>query len=381
MTRRDQRRRSRAGRRHRVASFHYPASHLDTRPIGNSRGRGACGRRRLRRPGLPLHFGNQCRRVHRDSREILPDSDDPKKWPEVGSVLSRLQLEGVGTDGSVEPLRFTHVYADHVSGPYDPRQSLEDGPGASAATRNCTGPRWAIFVLRNQSRRQVTAGDTFRLSLRQAAQTTGNRAVHIRRLRLSHDDNPEWKSLGQDARLESLRAQLEKIEQQLRSMPGAVLPIMQESETRATRPTRVFTRGNWLERGTEARPGVPSVLPQIDHPHPTRLELAQWLTSDDNPLTARVLANRLWAALFGIGLVETLEDFGSTGTPPSHPDLLDHLAVRLQHHHRWHLKPFLKELVLSSTYQQSHCITPELRARDPRNRRLARVPGHGCRPR
>ena len=90
-----------------------------------------------------------------------------------------------------------------------------------------------------------------------------------------------------------------------------------------------------------------------------RLDLARWLVRRDNPLTARVHVNRLWAELFGTGLVETLEDFGSSGARPSHPELLDHLASRLVNHHHWHIKPFLRELVLSRTYRQSHRATPE----------------------
>jgi hypothetical protein len=133
-------------------------------------------------------------------------------------------------------------------------------------------------------------------------------------------------------------------------------------------------RGNWLDHGELATPNVPAVLPPIAGEDPTRLELTQWLCSAENPLTARVLANRLWAQFFGVGIVETLEDFGSTGSPPSHPALLDHLAWRLQHTHGWHLKPFLKEIVLSSTYRQTNRIPPTLRERDPRNRLLARGP-------
>jgi hypothetical protein len=115
------------------------------------------------------------------------------------------------------------------------------------------------------------------------------------------------------------------------------------------------------------------VLPSIGD-KPTRLDLAKWLVSDDNPLTARVLANRLWAQLFGIGIVETLEDFGSTGALPSHPALLDHLALRLQRTHQWRIKPLLKEIVLSSTYRQTHHTSAELRDRDPQNRLLSRGP-------
>jgi hypothetical protein len=102
--------------------------------------------------------------------------------------------------------------------------------------------------------------------------------------------------------------------------------------------------------------------------------MARWLVSKDNPLTARVMVNRVWAQLFGIGIVETVEDFGTSGTLPSHPDLLDHLALRFQNEHGWRLKSLLREIVLSATYRQSPRATAEKLAADPQNRLLSRGP-------
>ena len=102
--------------------------------------------------------------------------------------------------------------------------------------------------------------------------------------------------------------------------------------------------------------------------------MARWLVSDENPLTARVLVNRLWEQLFGTGIVETAEDFGTSGTPPSHPELLDHLALRFQHEHDWSVKQLLRELVLSSTYRQTARMTPASLAADPQNRWLSHGP-------
>lgn len=109
-------------------------------------------------------------------------------------------------------------------------------------------------------------------------------------------------------------------------------------------------------------------------PVKSRLEMANWLVSENNPLAARVLANRLWAEFFGTGIVETLEDFGSSGALPSHPELLDFLAVRLREDHGWRLKPFLKEIVLSASYRQTNRANPEVIASDPRNRLVGRGP-------
>ena len=102
--------------------------------------------------------------------------------------------------------------------------------------------------------------------------------------------------------------------------------------------------------------------------------MAEWLVSDENPLTARVMVNRFWEQLFGIGIVETLEDFGSQGAAPSHPEMLDWLAVQFQFEHNWSIKQLLKQIVMSSTYRQASIQSPELLEIDPDNRLMARGP-------
>src|SRR5262249_15281027 len=121
--------------------------------------------------------------------------------------------------------------------------------------------------------------------------------------------------------------------------------------------------------------GVPKLFPPPPSGGPAdRLALARWLMSRENPLAARVAVNRLWEHLFGTGLVETAEDFGSSGAPPSHPELLDSLALRFRDDWGWGVKRLLRELVLSATYRQDARSRPELAGRDPRNRLLARGP-------
>lgn len=155
--------------------------------------------------------------------------------------------------------------------------------------------------------------------------------------------------------------------------PGT--PIMQDFPPDSSRITRIFERGNWLVHGDTVQPDVPASLPNLPASYPrNRLGLARWLVHQDNPLTARVIINRFWEQLFGIGIVETLEDFGSQGEPPSHPELLDWLAVQFMHEHQWSVKSLLKSIVLSSTYRQASIVTPGLIDRDPQNRLLARGP-------
>src|SRR5690606_32193115 len=135
------------------------------------------------------------------------------------------------------------------------------------------------------------------------------------------------------------------------------------------RITQLFERGNWIVRSDTVAPGVPGVLPPLpEGASRDRLALAQWLVDEENPLTGRVIVNRFWARLFGAGIVETLNDFGTQGEPPTHPELLDHLALSFVHDHGWSVKSLLREMVLSSTYRQSSQVTPDLLEIDPGNR-------------
>ena len=165
--------------------------------------------------------------------------------------------------------------------------------------------------------------------------------------------------------LENLRAQ----------MPAfATTLVMRERPADHARQTFRRHRGEFLQPEEPVTPGVPSFLPPLPDGAPkNRLALAKWLVSGANPLTARVIMNRQWEALFGRGIVRTTEDFGYQGDLPSHPELLDWLAVEFVKQH-WSQKAMLKLLVMSAAYQQSSAVTPELRERDPLNVLLARGP-------
>jgi hypothetical protein len=133
-------------------------------------------------------------------------------------------------------------------------------------------------------------------------------------------------------------------------------------------------RGSFMDKGEQVYAGVPATLhPMRDDQMPNRLGLARWLVDEENPLTARVAVNRAWEQFFGRGIVETSEDFGTQGTPPSHPELLDWLATEFMHQ-GWSQKTIHKLIVLSATYRQSSDAAQTLVERDPYNRLLARGP-------
>ncbi|MFN0131499.1 MAG: PSD1 and planctomycete cytochrome C domain-containing protein [Phycisphaerales bacterium] len=153
---------------------------------------------------------------------------------------------------------------------------------------------------------------------------------------------------------------------------GAVVPIMKELVEK--RPTHRFVRGSYRSPAEPVSPGAPRMLTERVGWEPNdRLELATWLFDSRNPLTARALANRVWEQMFGTGLVETVEDFGVQGQWPSHPELLDELAIGLRDG-GWSLKALVRRIVTSATYRQSSAASAALLERDPANQLLARGP-------
>jgi hypothetical protein len=172
--------------------------------------------------------------------------------------------------------------------------------------------------------------------------------------------------------LANARKKIDQLRQSLKSRQTTL--VMQEWPMGKVRPTTRYHRGEYLQPKEVVSPGVPAFLPSLPPGAAVnRLTFAEWLVSRENPLTARVAVNRQWHAFFGRGLVRTLEDFGYQGELPSHPELLDYLAVQFMDG-GWSLKKLHKLIVMSATYQQSSHATPELLARDPQNVLLARGP-------
>lgn len=171
--------------------------------------------------------------------------------------------------------------------------------------------------------------------------------------------------------LKPIRDEIAKLEKSKPAPP--TVPVMQELPDGKHRETHIMVRGNFLQNGETVSAKVPAAFHEWRASLPNdRLGVARWLIDRDNPLTARVAVNRVWSQLFGAGLIETEEDFGTQGEPPTHPELLNWLAVDFMRD--WDRKRLIRTLVTSATYRQSSRATEDLRKRDPRNRLLARGP-------
>jgi hypothetical protein len=158
-------------------------------------------------------------------------------------------------------------------------------------------------------------------------------------------------------------------------MNEGVTTLVMSERPKDPRTTHLFIKGDFTRPDVEVSPAVPAVLhplkPASPTTKPTRLDLAKWITDPENPLTARVVVNRIWQQYFGRGIVETENDFGSQGAAPSHPELLDYLATELVAH-QWSLKHIHRLIVTSATYRQSSNARPDLETLDPYNKLLAR---------
>ncbi len=160
---------------------------------------------------------------------------------------------------------------------------------------------------------------------------------------------------------------------QLATMKLPSTPVMMDNPDAMHRGTYVFERGNWLVKGDKVEPDVPHSLNPLPAgaPH-NRMGLAQWMVAKENPLTARTMVNRVWEQLFGNGLAETLEDLGSQGIVPTHPELLDWLSYNFMTNDKWSVKNLVRQIVMSATYQQDSKLTADMLEKDPYNKYYAR---------
>lgn len=183
-----------------------------------------------------------------------------------------------------------------------------------------------------------------------------------------------WLELAAPAEIKKARADLAAAQRERDRFFASIPTVMVMKDQPGIRKSYVLKRGAYDAHGEEVRADVPSALPGLaKREGANRLDLARWIVSPENPLTARVIVNRIWQMLFGTGLVKTVEDLGSQGEWPIHPELLDWLAVEFRES-GWDLKKLLRLIVTSQTYQQSSRVTPDMLAKDPENRYYARAP-------
>ncbi|KAB2654084.1 MAG: DUF1549 domain-containing protein [Verrucomicrobia bacterium] len=354
--------------------------------------------------------------------EVLPDPSLPKNGPgrwgrtgnfildELGMTASPLSV----AEAAPQNIFFSKATADWEQQYYRAEHAVDHNPKTGWAIGPRFGERhFLIAQLKSPLRSESGAKLAFRFD-----SYHGNNHT-IGRLRLSvtgeSDSTKLWPLPTQVTELLAIPAHQRTAEQktQLATQYRALSPtirglereifLLNERETElsnrkyttlvmkeraAPRPTFVHLRGNFLEKGKEVRSGVPAVFPPLPSDQPTnRLALAKWLVRADNPLTARVAANRFWEHCFGTGIVKTSEDFGKQGEAPSHPELLDWLATEFmspspsqsspansQLPHAWNVKHVLKVIVMSATYRQSAATDQERLDKDLYNRLLARGP-------
>jgi Protein of unknown function (DUF1553)/Protein of unknown function (DUF1549)/Planctomycete cytochrome C len=341
--------------------------------------------------------------------EALPDPSLPKGGP-GRDVYGNFQVNGIdvvpGRRGT--PVTITSIKADDSAG----AANLDSFFPKTLSRDANAPPGWRIDASREETRlprqivftfdRPLASAAGLRVRLKHEGNAVGQA---IGRFRLSITSSPTPKriveipgrprpilAIAPAARTEQQRTdlaavfrtvapglkptrdRLAELQKALRALEIPTALVMRERSSHERPSAFVRRRGSFLDKGEQVYADVPEVLhPLPENQMPNRLGLARWLADTKNPLTARVAVNRAWEQMFGRGLVETSEDFGTQGTPPSHPELLDWLATELTER-GWRMKALHRLIVTSATYRQSSAVPPALIERDPYNRLLARGP-------
>jgi hypothetical protein len=333
--------------------------------------------------------------------EVLPDATLPKGGPgrDAGGnfFLSDFEVEIGG-----KPLRWKSARADESQSGYAVENLLHKKKGMLAGwaideTAKEPRAREAVFVpekamrggalmitMKHQMRHAARGIGRFRISVTTAADPEFVVRVPAE-LRPVLDVPVPQRSEEQKQKLsaafrkvtpllDGTRQQMAALEEDVKKLGIPTAMVMREEKDGARPSAYIRERGTFTSPGELVYADVPSALnPLPAGTKPNRLALAEWLVSEDNPLTARVTVNHFWEAIFGHGIVETAEDFGTQGDPPSHPELLDWLATEFMRD-GWSMKKIQRLMVTSSTYRQSSRVSKELEARDPYNKLYARGP-------
>ena len=349
--------------------------------------------------------------------EALTDKSHPRSG--VGRavndgnfVLSEIKVQTAKTSGEITKVELSGAKADFSQNGYPVEHALQNpdrNKHGWAVSPEQTKPHTAVFT--PAAPVALPAGTSLLVTLvHRFENSTPGFSLGRFRLSATSDDNPSLddkvpepilaiaklaeadRSPAQQTQLmkhfagiapvtQPLRDQIASLKKEIAAIAIPQTPILRELPADKRRTTKLHVRGNFLEQSDVVEPAVLANFHPLASDAPTnRLGVATWLTSPDNPLTARVAVNRVWSQFFGAGLVETQEDFGSQGQSPTHPELLDWLAVEFmggasgETNSPWSHKRLCKRIVMSATYRQSSRAASELLERDRFNRLLARGP-------
>jgi hypothetical protein len=375
--------------------------HLTLRPDGSILAGGDVAKSDVYRITLPP----QASAVRALRLEVLPDESLPARgpgltWyegPKGDFFLSEIECSSGGRRLPVAAASASFAGKAAFSGAAGTAAAAVDGDMSSGWSTNGEQgrPHAAVFVFATplppgeplevvlRFERHFACGlGCFRLSVtdRADAEARGHTAAEEAALArppdgrsLEERERIFRRFLGSSPELAEPVAAIRRLEED--QFRGTTTLVLRERPSAHPRPTFRHHRGEYLQPREPVAPAVPAFLPPLPVDRPAdRLALAEWLVSPRHPLTARVTVNRQWQAFFGRGLVATLEDFGVQGSPPSHPHLLDWLAVTFVEDLGWSLKSLHRLIVTSATYRQAARPAPELVARDPDNVLLARGP-------
>ncbi|MCX6858287.1 MAG: PSD1 and planctomycete cytochrome C domain-containing protein [Verrucomicrobia bacterium] len=323
-----------------------------------------------------------------------PGRTDPKRPNFVLNSFQAATRLADANDDATKPLSFIRATADFSQKNFDPSGAIdEDEKTGWAINPQFDKPHWAIFEL--DAALNLTAETELVITLKQ--NFGGGRTMgRLRLTALTGDLNsqalpeaiatvvkkkPTERSREErlalrahfDAEMPALKAIKQELTAMNKKIAGIKAPTTEVmKELPQARQSAIFKRGVYTEPGAPVTAGTPAILPK-DGGMQNRLGLAQWLISKDNPLTARVTVNRWWSELFGHGLVTTLEDFGIKGEAPTHPELLDWLAVQFMKK-GWSMKQMIRIMATSATFCQDATISPAMLERDDANLLYARGP-------
>lgn len=317
-----------------------------------------------------IRFASPLERITAVRLETLTHPSLPKGGPGRVSngnfVLNKIALRSGDATAS-----WLHASADHSQKDYDVAKAI-DGDAATGwainvASGNANVNRTAQFVsspVATEDQALATISLTF------GPTPPG---YNIGRFRLAVTDAPHVKLDVPDAEKTKLASDLKRLQDERANYAKNLPSTMIMRELDKPRPSNVLIRGDFLRKGDEVHAHAPAFLPAMpdEEATKTRLDLAKWLVSDENPLTARVTINRVWGRFFGQGLVETENDFGLQGTPPTHPELLDWLSSEWMAS-GWSMKQLHRLIVTSAAYRQSSHYREDAERADPLNKLISR---------